>query len=57
MGVRTMIVACGFVACVDLSIIHTLEASKNQIYANPVILGGLSANGKDVGRCLPMLNS
>ena len=26
------------------------------IYANPVILGGLFANGKDMGRCLPMLN-
>ena len=26
------------------------------IYANPVILGGLFANGKDMGGCLPMLN-
>ena len=24
------------------------------IYANPGILGGLFANGKDRGRCLPM---
>ena len=27
-----------------------------QIHANPVILGGLFANDKDMGRCLPMLN-
>ena len=28
----------------------------SSIHANPVILGGFFANGKDVGRCLPMLN-
>ena len=26
------------------------------IHANPVILGVLFTNGKDMGRCLPMLN-
>ena len=26
------------------------------IYANTVILGGLFANGKDMGRCLLVLN-
>ena len=26
------------------------------MYANPVILGGLFANGKDMSRCLPMHN-
>ena len=26
------------------------------MYAYPVILGGLFANGKDMGRCIPMLN-
>ena len=26
------------------------------IHANPWFLGGLFANGKDSGRCLPMLN-
>ena len=45
------------VNCWDLSMSNkTVGRKTKQIYANPVILGGLFANGKYMGRCLPMLN-
>ena len=32
-----------------------MKGGLTDINANPVILGGLFANGKGIGRCLPML--
>ena len=33
-----------------------VTSNENHRIIHPVILGGLFANGKDMGRCLPMLN-